>query len=187
MYPAEFNEVFKKISSIFTLELVSEKLDLNGNFPKRNPDEPLWDCIDDLHHEQYIDIGNGKFFSCKFFFKRPIRILFSLLISEFESRLFRIQERLGKDISELNEKNINDFIRELLKPELIELQDEYKSRQEFKEDLKAISAFRNIIVHTNKKLQYAIKPDTVFERKKQILKILKALQQISDKLRKRNP
>jgi hypothetical protein len=184
MTPKEFDELFRKISSVYNLDTVAEKLDIKGNFPKRDSNKPIWECIDDLHHEEYIDIGNGKFFSCKFFFKRPIRNLFFILISEVEARLYRINERLGKPISELNEKNMNELIKNILSPKIITLQGEYNSRSKFKEDLKAISSFRNIIVHTNKKLQDAIKPDIVFERKKQVEKILIALQQISDNLAK---
>lgn len=183
MYPGEFDDMFRKISKIFTLETLAVELDLKGNFPKRTPKEPLWDCIDSLHHEEYIDIGNSKYFPCKFFFKKPVRILFFILISEFETRLFRIHERLGKDISELNDKNMNDLIKELLDPKIMESQEEYSSRAEFKEDLKAISAFRNVIMHTNKKLELTIEPDIVFQRKKQMQRSLIALQQISDKLK----
>jgi hypothetical protein len=184
MHPKKFEEIFKRIAEIYTLDLFAEEKSLEGKFPKRNPSESIWDRIDDLHHEEYVDLGNGKFFPCRFLFKRPVRILFFILITEFEARLFRIHELLGKNIAELNNKNTNDLIRELLKPEIISLQKEYPSRKEFKEDLKALGAFRNLVVHTNKKLELSIEADTIFKRKKQILKVLCALQQISDSLKK---
>lgn len=186
MHPRKFEEIFRNISKVYTLDLFAEEKSFEGKFPKRSPSETLWDCIDSLHHEEYLDLGNGKFFPCKFLFKRPIRILFFILLTEFEARLFRIHETLGKNISELNEKNTNELIMELLNPEIISLQEEYSSRKDFKEDLKALGAFRNLIVHTNKKLELSIGSDIIFKRKKQILKALSALQQISDNLKKKS-
>jgi hypothetical protein len=183
MNPEEFERTFKKISEVFTLESLAEEIKLEGDFPKRSPNESIWACIDELHNGEFIDLGNGKFFRCKFFFKRPVRILFAILLSEIEARLFRIHERAGKNIEELNEKTLKELIVELLNSDgLFKLQKEYETKRKLKDDLKAISLFRNVIVHTNKKLEKTITSDTISKRKRQILKLLEALQQISDNL-----
>ncbi|MDD5700326.1 MAG: hypothetical protein PHH00_04045 [Candidatus Nanoarchaeia archaeon] len=187
MYPGEFEELFKKVSKVFTLETVAKNRQIQGKLLNRNPETPLWDTIEHIKGFDGIDIGDGKFVSCEHFFKKPIRILFFILIHEFESRLYRINRRNGRPIEELDEKNVNDLIRELLENEsLISLQDIYKSRAQFKDDLKAISAFRNLIVHTNRKLLKSVGSETLIERKKQILMVLEALQQISDRMERKD-
>ncbi len=182
MYPGEFENLFRKLTNLFTLESIAENKSFEGRSVKRNPHTPIWDTMDGLYDCDYIDIGEGKCVSCRFFFKKTTRILFYVLLTEFESRLFRINEWRGKDISELNEKNINDLIRELIESDLIELQKEYASRKDFKEDLKAISSFRNIIMHVNKKLEKTIDINTLITRKKQVIRVLSALQQILDNM-----
>jgi mutator protein MutT len=182
MYPGEFEEMFRKVASCFTLESVAQKKEVEGNFPKRNPNTPIWDTLDSLQDAQYVDIGNGLVVPRSKFFKIQVRSLFFILLVQFEENLFRIHQWKGKPIEELNESNINDLIRELVDSDLINLQREYISRSEFKEDLKAISSFRNVIMHVNKKLQRDIEIDVVVKRKRQINRILNALQQISDRM-----
>lgn len=184
MYPGEFETLFRRLANLFTLETIAENVKIEGKSVKRNPSTPIWDTMDGLYDCDYIDIGNGKAVSCRFFFKKTVRILFYVLLVEFEGRLFRIHEWKGKDISYLNEQNINDLIRELLESELIDLQKEYSSRSDFKEDLKAISSFRNVIMHVNKKLEKDIDINDIINRKKQTMKLLSALQQILDNMGK---
>ncbi|MEK6890822.1 MAG: hypothetical protein AABX03_01665 [Nanoarchaeota archaeon] len=183
MYQGEFEELFRKISKIFTLESVAKDKKIEGNLLKRPANESLWDTIDSIKGFDGIDIGNDKYVKAEHFFRKPIRILFFILIHEMESRLYRIQRRNGKPIKELNELHINDLIRELVDNEdIIKLQEIYSSRTEFKEDLKAISSFRNLIVHTNRKLIEEVDQETIIKRKKQVLKLLDAIQQISDRM-----
>ncbi len=182
MYPGEFETLFRRIANLFTLETIAEHKDFQGKSVKRNPLTPLWDTMDGLYDCDYIDLGDGRGVSCRFFFKKTVRILFYVLLVEFEGRLFRIHEWTGKDISELNERNINDLIRELLDSDLIRLQREYPSKSEFREDLKAISSFRNVIMHVNKKLEKTIDLNTLIKRKKQVIRVLSALQQILDNM-----
>jgi hypothetical protein len=182
MYPGEFETLFRRLANLFTLETIAENKNFEGKSIKRNPLTPIWDTMDGLYDCDYIDIGDGRRVSCRFFFKKTVRILFYVLLVEFEGRLFRIHEWRGKDISELNEKNINDLIRELVESDLVELQKEYPTREEFKEDLKAVSSFRNVIMHVNKKLEKTVDINTLIKRKKQINKLLSALQQILDNM-----
>lgn len=182
MYPGEFDTLFRRLANLFTLETIADNKKLEGKSVKRNPLTPIWDTMDGLYGCDYVDIGDGRYVSCKFFFKKTVRILFFVLLVEVEGRLFRIHEWNGKNISELNEKNINDLIRELIDSDLVKLQKEYPSRGEFKEDLKAFSSFRNVIMHVNKKLEKTIDLETIINRKKQILRLLSALQQILDNM-----
>lgn len=187
MYPGEFENMFNKISHIFTLETVAEIKTVKGNLLKRNPQTPLWDTIESIKGCDGIDIGEGKYISCEHFFRKPIRILFFILIHEMESRLYRIHRWNGKLIKELDELNINDLIREIINnKELVKLQETYSSKAKLKEDLKAISSFRNIVVHTNRKLLKEVDADTIIKRKKQVLMLLEALQQILDRMERKN-
>jgi hypothetical protein len=182
MYPGEFDNLFRKIANIFTLETMAKELKLDGSFLKRNPQTPIWDVMDSVLDCEYIDIGDGKYVSCEHFFKKPVRIMFMMLLIELEGRLFRIHQWQGKDLAELNDKNMNELIKELVDSDLINLQIEYSSRAEFKEDFKAISAFRNVVMHYNKKLEQTIDINVLISRKKQMNKMLVALQQILDKM-----
>ncbi len=185
MYPGEFDALFGQIAHLFALKTIAEKQSVSGNFPRYNPETPIWDVLgSDLVAHEYIEIGSGRVVSTKRFLRKPIRILFFLLLAEFEGRLFRIEELRGKDISELNEGNLNDFVRNLSESEeLLRFQTEYPTRAEFHEDMKALSAFRNIIMHVNKKLEREVKLETLVKRKRQAVKVLSALQQILDKMK----
>jgi len=187
MYPGEFENLFRKISNLFTLETVSKKDLIKGKLIKRNPETPIWDTIDSIQDYDGIDLGNNKFVSSENFFRKPVRILFFILIHELESRLYRIHRWNGKPINELDNLNINDLIKLLIENEnLIKLQNLYKSRSKLKEDLKAISAFRNIIFHTNRKLLKSVDSETLINRKKQVLKLLEALQKILDNMQRKS-
>ena len=182
MYPGEFETLFRKLANVFTLETIAERQRAPKGSLQRNPTTPLWDTMDDARGYEYIDIKNNRRVSCKYFLRKPIRILFFILLVEVEGRLFRIHEWRGRNVGELNEKNFNHLIKELVDSNLIKLQHEYQTRAKFNEDLKAISAFRNIIMHVNKKLEKNVQIELLIERKKQILKLLAALQQIMDRM-----
>tara|TARA_Y100000310_G_scaffold129185_1_gene128341 strand:- start:5261 stop:6400 length:1140 start_codon:yes stop_codon:yes gene_type:complete len=182
MYPGEFEQLFRKISDLFPLKIIAKDMQVRGEFPKRSPETPIWESIESLEGCQYLNIGQGKYVESKNLLEKPLRILFFILLQESEGRLFRIHEWSGKNLSELNEKNLNSLITELVDSELINKQKEYPTRKEFKEDLKAISSFRNIIVHVNKKLERNVEPKTIVKRKKQVQRLLVALQQILDNI-----
>ena len=180
MYPGEFESLFRRLANLFTLDTISEEIKFEGNSIKRSPNTPIWDTLEGVYDCDYIDVGEGRGVSCRFFFKKTVRILFYVLLVEIEGRLFRIHEWNGKPLSELNEKNINDLIRELVQSDFVEFQKEYENASKFKEDLKAISSFRNVIMHVNKKLEKTIDIDVLIKRKRQSQRLLIALQQILD-------
>lgn len=188
MYPGEFETLFRRMANLFTLETIADTKDtvgLGGKSVKRNPLTPIWDTMDGLYDCDYIDIGNERKVSCRFFFKKTVRILFYMLLVETEGRLFRIHEWSGRPLEELNEQNFNNLIGDLMDSDLINLQKEYPERKDFKEDFKAISSFRNVIMHVNKKLEKTIDLNTLITRKKQNLKVLSALQQILDHMERK--
>lgn len=187
MYPGEFEELFRRVSQLFTLETVAKNKQIDGKLLKRNPNTPLWDTVESIAKFDGIEIGGAKYVSTEHFFKKPIRILFFIQIHELESRLYRIHRWNGKNMRELDESNFNDLIRDLVdNEEVTKSQSVYNSRASLKEDFKAISSFRNIIFHTNRKLLKSVDKNTLVNRKKQILNLLLALQQILDNMERKN-
>lgn len=147
---------------------------------------PVFDALDLLQENDCLVLKNGKIVNRNFLLKRPLRIAFFVILTEIESRLYRIQEWSNIPLKELNEKCLNDFIRCVVdKKELFDYQTEYAKRSDFKQDLKAVSSLRNLIVHVNKKLEMETDFETIIKRKKQMLKLLNALDQILAELFKR--
>ncbi|MAE49466.1 hypothetical protein CMI48_01425 [Candidatus Pacearchaeota archaeon] len=182
MYPGEFEKFFSRVSNQFTLDLLARERQFEGKSLHRNPETPIWDTIDILDTCEVVDLGGGKYVQTASFFKRPVRILFFIQLSEFESRLFRIHEKMGTDVALLNDKNLKELVVEFLEREVGEWQQEYDTKGKLKEDLKAISVFRNSVMHVNKRLEKTIAPETLIKRKQQLGKLLSALQQILDKM-----
>jgi len=181
----DLDKTLEKLAGIFVLEKYTQKVKPSGKILKLNPKMPVWDALDAFGKKggDYISVGGGRCVECVAVLKK-VRIPFFLLLAEFESRLFRIHEWSGKDAAGLNEKYINELIKELVDSDLVKMQKVYASRKEFKEDLKAVSAFRNVIMHVNKKLERDLEIETIIKRKSQIFKLLGALQQILDNMRK---
>lgn len=142
---------------------------------------PVFDAIDLLKDHESLVLPDGRTVKKRFLMKRPLRIIFFVLLTELESKLYRTQEWSSQPLSELNEANMNKLIVNLLdNATLFSYQDLYKTRADFKEDLKAVSAIRNNIVHVNKKLELEIDFETIVRRKGQLLKLLEAFNQILD-------
>lgn len=141
----------------------------------------VWDAMDLLEEADALLLPDGKVALRKNFLKRPIRILFFILLTEIESKLYRVAEWSNHHVDDLNEKNLNDLIRWLVEQEeLLSKQSIYHLRSEFKDDLKSMSSFRNLMVHVNKKLELATDFTTLIKRKKQCLKLLDALSMMLD-------
>jgi hypothetical protein len=142
---------------------------------------PIFDAVDLFEKHDCLRLSNGRIVKKNFLLKRHLRILFFVFLTEIEARLYRTQEWAGMPIKGLNETNLNNLIQNLLgNNDLFPYQKEYKTRAKFKEDLKAISSFRNNIVHVNKKLEMDVDFGTVIKRKRQMQRLLAALQQILD-------
>ncbi len=104
--------------------------------------------------------------------------IFYALIIEIEYRLYgALKTRVN--VKELQTYNLNDMIRKFLSDDkLFQMQKIYDKRKEIKEDLKAISSFRNIIMHSNRKMDLETEFSTILKRKRQALRLLEALGQM---------
>ena len=177
----EFWDFFSKISKYFTVSLIAKEIPLEKEETTLvvEGDLPIFDSIELLEKYSCLVLPDGKIVKRKFLLKRPLRILLFIFLAELESTLYRIQEWSGRELKELNEKNMNDLIRDLLNDKkLFTYQKEYPTRALFKEDLKAVSAVRNLIVHVNKKLELETDFETIAKRKRQMQKLYIALSQI---------
>jgi len=174
---------FGNISKQFTVSLLAKpaREDEKGPYPAIDSAMPVFDAIDLLEKNECLQLTDGRIIKRKFILKRPLRILLFIFLTELESKLYRTQEWSNRPLKELNETNMNDLIRDLINDEkLFSYQTEYKTRGVFKEDLKAISSIRNLIAHVNKKLELETDFGTIIKRKRQMLRLLKALDEILD-------
>lgn len=187
MRSGEWEEFFSKISNTLTVSRLArtphEKAEKNCQ--SVSSELPVFDAIALLENYECLVLPDGRIVHRKSLLKRPLRIIFFILLTELESKLYRTQEWGGKELKELNETNMNDLIRNLINDEkLFSYQSEYNKRSEFKEDLKAISSIRNLVAHVNKKLELETDFETIVKRKRQMQKLLSALAQILDEQEK---
>lgn len=187
MRKKDWETFFGNISKQLTVSLLAKPRRENENESciEIEPELPVFDAIDLLEKYECLSLSDGRIIKRKFLLKRPLRILFFIYLTELESKLYRTQEWSNRALGELNETNMNDLIRDLINDEkLFSYQTEYKSRGAFKEDLKAISSIRNLIAHVNKKLELETDFETIVKRKKQMQRLLRALEQILDEQEK---
>lgn len=185
MLQKDFDNFFGKISKDLPVSLIAKhrKIESSENFLKVEDSLPVFDALELLRENDYLLLEDGRIVQKHFLLKRPLRIAFFVLLSEIESRLYRIQEWNGLPLHELNDKTMNDFIRLLLSDsDLFSFQKQYSSRSEFKEDLKAISSVRNLVVHVNKRMEMETDFETIVKRKNQLSKLLNALSEILGKM-----
>jgi hypothetical protein len=176
-----WNAFFGNLSKQFTVSLIARKETVaeEGSYLAVSPTLPIYDTIDLLEKHERLILPDGRVVKKSFMLKRPLRIIFFIMLTELESRLYRTQEWSNRPLKELNDKNMNDLIRDLVNdPVLFSYQNEYKTKNAFKEDLKAVCAMRNQIVHVNKKLEFEVDFDTIIKRKKQMQKLLDVLVEI---------
>jgi hypothetical protein len=182
MRPDKWQPFFNSISAQLNVGSVAlEMPETSLSYIDVDPSLPVFDAVDLLLKNDALRVPGGKFVTKRLMLKKPIRIIFFVLLTEIEGRLYRIQEWANRQVAELNEKNLNHLIVDLVDDEtLFGYQTFYKSRADFKEDLKAVSSIRNNIVHVNKKLELDVDLETVIKRKRQMLNLLDALQEILD-------
>lgn len=179
-----FEKFFSSISGQMTVDLLARKNGGKNYCTSAAVDGklPVFDALDLLEKNECLMLDDGRVVERAFLLKRPLRIAFFVLLSEIESKLYRVNEWCNNPVKELNEKNMNDFIRCLLENgNLFSQQEIYRSKKEFREDLKAISAFRNIVMHVTKRFETETNFETVVKRKKQALNLIEALGQILDR------
>jgi hypothetical protein len=183
MREQEWNDFFNKISSQLTVSWLARPWREGDPVVSISVEQtlPVFDAIDLLEKNESLKLPDGRIVIKRFMLKRSLRIIFFVLITEVESKLYRTQEWAGKPLDVINETNLNNHIMDLMNNEtLFAYQSEYKSRADFKEDLKAISSLRNQVVHVNKKLELEMDFETIVKRKRQLQKTISALSQILD-------
>ena len=182
MREKEWQELFGNISRQLPVSLVAkDPMDGRATGLRVRRTLPIFDAVDLFEKHDSLRLSNGRVVRKEFLLKKHLRIMFFVVLTEIESRLYRTQEWAGMAIKDLNEANLNDLIKNLLdNSDLFSYQKEYKTRANFKDDLKAISSFRNNIVHVNKKLEMEVDLKTIMKRKAQMQRLLTALQQILD-------
>lgn len=179
MDPKKFDAFFNKLStSIVALDVAKEDGSVKG-LVRVNGKLPLFEAIDFLEKEEGIAVSDRLSIRRRQLMNHPIKVLFYLLVTQIEYQLYKVLKNSGLSENALHELNFNDLVRQFLSNEsLTSRQTIYKSRLKFKDDLKAISSFRNVLMHSNKKMNLANDYKVVLKRKKQALSLLKALNDI---------
>jgi hypothetical protein len=183
----------KKIFSIISRDLTAETIGKNLQSGNKDcllikGDLPAFECLDLLEKYPCLKTENGIEITRAEMMNKPIKILFYVLSADIEYALYKVIKAYSKSSDEsekLKEYFLNDLIREFFKLDgVLKLQSIYKKRSEMKEDLKAFSSFRNIIMHANSKIQLETEFRVIVERKRQMLKLLDSFEQIRESLEK---
>ena len=182
----ETKNIFNTISKDLTAEMIAKPSKTSGGF-QITKNLPVFECVDLLEKYPVLKTENNLEITRLELMNKPIKTLFYVLSSDIEYALYKVIKAYAKpeDLSKIREYYLNDLIREFLKLEqAFKLQNIYTKRYEIKKDLKAISSFRNIIMHANSKIQLETEFKIIVERKKQMIKLLDAFQQIRESLEK---
>jgi hypothetical protein len=179
---------FSKISEDFPVELLARP-----GKPLRNPASikssmQIFDALELLKAHDCLVTEKGLIVTRSNAMERPVRALFFALIIEVEYTLYKILKQYA-DSPESLERLRSSFLNELIKgffldPGPFEMQSVYAKKQEMKRDMKAVSAFRNIIMHSNRKIELETEFSTILKRKEQLLRLLEALNQVAGALKK---
>ena len=179
MRPERFKPFFEKLSKEMTASLISRDLSSCEKCFEIEDNLPIFDVLDLLEKHECLRLENGQVITRDDTMRKPVKTLFYLLITEIEYRLYKVLKNRVESLEKLRESEFNELIRLFLEnKELFEIQDIYSKRAELKEDLKAISSFRNVIMHAPRKIDLETRYDVVVKRKNQALKLMKMLGEI---------
>jgi hypothetical protein len=179
MEPKLFKKFFKKLSDDLTVEFMAKEQKPFGSCLKVKNNLPALDALELLEKNDCLMTEDGLVVTKKESMKRAIKTLFYVLITQLEYHLYKTLKPRVQSLKELQAGDLNDLIRLFLaQDELFKMQTVYAKRSEMKKDLKAISSFRNLIMHSNKKMDLEAEFSTILKRKRQALKLLGALEQL---------
>lgn len=182
MEPKAFKKFFSRMSEQLPITLIAKEVNATDSCLEVKDSLPIFDALDLLEKHSCLTLKNGLVVNRKQMMSKPVKTLFYALIIEIEYRLYRVLKKRTQSVKELQTKNFNDMIKQFIEDqELLKMQNVYSKRQQIKEDLKAISSFRNIIMHSNRKMDLDTEFATIIKRKKQALKLLDALEQLYNK------
>ncbi len=179
MNPKDFNKFFNLLADQLTVTLIARKSTEQSSCFRVNDDMPIFEALELLEKHKCLATEEGLVVTRKDIMKKPVKTLFYALIIEIDYRLYKILKNRVESIDELQTKNMNDMIRLFLTDDdLFKRQTLYKRKTDLKKDLKALNSFRNVIMHSNRKLYLETEFRTILNRKRQALKLLEALGQL---------
>lgn len=180
-------KLFSKVTGDFKVVLLAKQSSPTGRRIDVKDDLPILDALDLLLEHDCLVTEHGLVVTRTEAMERPVRILFYMLITELEYSLYKILKQYldsEETLEALRTYQINDMIREFVKSDnIIRNQNIYKTKQEMKRDLKAVSSFRNIVMHSNRKMELETEFEVILERKNQLFRLLDAMGQIMDKVK----
>jgi len=179
MEPKIFKKFFKKLSDDLTVEFMSKEQKTFGSCLKVKNNLPALDALELLEKYDCLVTEDGLVMARKDAMKRAIKTLFYVLITQLEYHLYKALKPRMQSLKELQAGDLNDLIRLFLaQDDLFKMQTVYAKKSEMKNDLKAISSFRNLIMHSNKKMDLETEFSTILKRKRQVMKLIDALDQM---------
>ena len=181
MRPERFNKFFQYLEKL-PVSLIAKNIKPKENYFRIKSDMPLFDALDLLGRYDCLILENGDVITREQTMSKPVKTIFYTLVIEIEYRLYKVLKEKVKSPEELQRLEFNELIKMfLLYDDLLKKQNVYSEKQNMKKDLKAISSFRNIVMHSPRKMDLATRYDIIIKRKKQALKLLEALGQIYPK------
>ncbi|MBW3022561.1 hypothetical protein KY308_00465 [Candidatus Woesearchaeota archaeon] len=179
MKPERFKRFFGKLSSEMTVDLIAKDIKKHGSFLKVKNNLPVLDALELLEKHDSLITEDNKVLTKEWALSKPVKTLFYAMIIELEYKLYKVLKPKAKSVEELQSCGLNDLIKLFFADEeLFKMQNIYDKKTEMKKDMKAISSFRNVIMHSNKKIDLEAGFSTVLNRKRQALKLLSALDQL---------
>ncbi|MBI2106399.1 hypothetical protein HYT57_00285 [Candidatus Woesearchaeota archaeon] len=181
MKPERFNKFFSYLEKL-PASLIAKNIKPKEDYFRIKNDMPILDALDLLERYECLILENGDVITKEQTMSKPVKTIFYALIIEVEYRLYKVLKEKVKSPEELQRLEFNDLIKMfLLHDDLLKKQSVYSEKQNMKKDLKAISSFRNVVMHSPRKVDLSTRYDIIIKRKKQALNLLEALGQIYPK------
>ena len=175
----KFWQFFSKLAGMITVSHVAKEHVGVAASVFVEPGAPLLDVVDLLEGNAAVGVrGTGLTLARRQLMNHQLKVFFYLLVIQVEYQLYKALKLGGFDSGKLKELSFNELVKSFLELDAFGKQGVYERRSELKTDLKAIGAFRNVLMHTNRKLELEAEYDMVLHRKRQLFKCLKALDEV---------
>lgn len=182
-------EFFSKVAKDFNVVLLAKPAKPLKNCINVKDNLQIFDALQLLQKYDCLVTEKGLVVTRAEAMERPVRVLIFMLTIEMEYSIYKILKQYvnsPESLERLRSFHLNDMIREFFKlSEPFDMQNIYTKRQEMKRDLKAVSSFRNIIMHSNRKMELETEFTVILKRKDQLFKLLDALNQITENIKAR--
>ena len=181
MRQERFDKFFSHLEKL-PASLIAKNIKPKEDYFRIKNDMPILDALDLLEKYECLILENGDVITKEQAMSKPVKTIFYALIIEIEYRLYKVLKEKVKSSKELYSLEFNQLIKMFLSyDDIFKKQNIYTKKQDMKKDLKAISSFRNIIMHSPRKLDLITRYDIIIKRKQQALKLTKALGQLYPK------